>query len=419
MAPRARGWILGLAVVGLVAAAASSYVHYQLVNDPTYTSFCDVSETVSCTQLYQSRYGSIAGIPVALGGVFWFGVVLLLAFAEAKGPSSSRENVAAYFLVWSTVGLSVAMYMAYASFFVLGTFCLLCGIVYVAVVGIFLLSGAGTSTRLLTLPDAVVRDLGLLARRPVGLLVTVMFVGGMAALAWSFPEPMSLSGLPPGLGPDAENNVGSPPPSSADQRSEFERYWAEQPQVDLDVETDGAEVIVHKFNDFQCPACANTQLAYAPIFQKYASSHPGSVRLVLLDFPLDPSCNDQSPNGPHASACDAAVAARLAREVGDAVGERMERWLYSNQETMTADTISSALDEIAGIDRDRMAARYDDVIQEVRSDIALGAALPVEATPTYIINGVLIKGGLSPQFFDQAIAIELERAGQDLSNAPD
>ncbi len=399
---------MGLAVVGLVAAAGSSYMHYQLVNDPTYTSFCDVSETVSCTQLYQSRYGSIAGIPVALGGVFWFGVVLLLAFAQAKGPSTTWENVSAYFLVWSTVGLSVAMYMAYASFVVLGTFCILCGIVYVAVIGIFLLSGGNTSTPLLSLPMAVVRDMRLLVRRPVGLLVTVGFVGGVAALAMSFPEPRSLSGLPPGLSPGADSIAL--PPASADERTEFEKYWAEQPQVDLGVETEDADVIVFKFNDFQCPACASTQLAYAPIFQKYRSSHPGSVRLVLLDFPLDPSCNDESPNGPHASGCAAAVAARLAREVGDEAGERMERWLYSNQETMTPDTIGMALDEIAGIDPDRMAARYDDVIQEVRSDIAVGAALPVEATPTYIVNGVLIKGGLSPQFFDQAIAFELERA---------
>ncbi len=399
---------MGLAVVGLLAAAGSSYMHYQLVNDPTYTSFCDVSETVSCTQLYQSRYGSIAGIPVALGGVLWFGVVLLLLLAQTKGPNTTRDNVPAYFLVWSTVGLSVAMYMAYASFFVLGTFCILCGIVYVAVIGIFLLSGASTSTSLLSLPMAVVRDMSLLTRRPVGLLVTVGFVGGVAALAMSFPEPRPLSGLPQGLNPAADSPALPPP--TADEGTEFERYWADQPQVDLGVETEDADVIVFKFNDFQCPACASTQLAYAPIFQKYRSSHPGSVRLVLLDFPLDPSCNDESPNGPHASGCAAAVAARLAGEVGDEAGERMERWLYSNQETMTLDTIGMALDEIAGIDPDRMAARYDDVIQEVRSDIAIGATLPVEATPTYIVNGVLITGGLSPQFFDQAIAIELERA---------
>ena len=403
MTGRARGWIVGLAVAGLLAATSSTYMHFQLVNDPGYTSFCDVSETVSCTQLYQSRYGSVAGIPVALGGVFWFGVVLLLAFADVRGPTASRENVAAYFLVWSTVGLSVAMYMAYASFFVLGTFCMLCGVVYVSVIGIFLLSGTSPSTPLLKLPMAAVRDLDQLVRRPVGLLATLGFAGVMVATALSFPQPGSLGGAIPPI----TNAVSSVSPE--DQRSEFERYWAEQPRVNLGIETEEGVVTVFKFNDFQCPACANTERAYSPIFQKYQSSHPGRVRLVLLDFPLDPSCNDQSPNGPHPSACVAAVAARLAREVGESEAERMERWLYSNQGTMTAETIAGALADIAGVDRERLTTRFDEVIGDVRADIAVGASLPVEATPTYIVNGVLIRGGLSPEFFDQAIAIELER----------
>ena len=36
--------------------------------------------------------------------------------------------------------------------------------------------------------------------------------------------------------------------------------------------------------------------------------------------------------------------------------------------------------------------------------------LPVEATPTYVINGVVVKGTLNPQYFDAAIAYELDRA---------
>ena len=150
-----------LALVGLAAAASSTYMHFQLMSAPGYTSFCDINETVSCTQLYQSRYGSVAGVPVALGGVFWFGVVLLLAVADARGPTASREHVAAYFVVWSTVGLSVAMYMAYASFYVLQTFCLLCGIVYVTVVGIFLLSGSRGAIPLRTLPATIFHDLAI------------------------------------------------------------------------------------------------------------------------------------------------------------------------------------------------------------------------------------------------------------------
>ena len=88
----------------------------------------------------------------------------------------------------------------------------------------------------------------------------------------------------------------------------------------------------------------------------------------------------------------------------------MERWLYSNQETMTADSIAQALGEIASADDDLLATRYDEVVEHVRSDIATGAALPVEGTPTYVINGVLLRDGWSPRFFDQAIALELQRA---------
>ena len=72
MQGRTQGWIIGLATVGLIAATSSSYMHFQLANDPFYTSFCDVNASVNCTQLYQGPYGSVAGIPVALGGVFWW-----------------------------------------------------------------------------------------------------------------------------------------------------------------------------------------------------------------------------------------------------------------------------------------------------------------------------------------------------------
>ena len=77
---------------------------------------------------------------------------------------------------------------------------------------------------------------------------------------------------------------------------------------------------------------------------------------------------------------------------------------------MNADTIAAALADIARVDTDHLARRFDEVIREVRADIAVGAELPVQATPTYIINGVLVRGGLSPQLFDQAIALELQRS---------
>ena len=62
---------------------------------------------------------------------------------------------------------------------------------------------------------------------------------------------------------------------------------------------------------------------------------------------------------------------------------------------------------MAGIGADRYDDAYDAMVLLVRADIAFGDELPVEATPTYVINGVLIKGTLAPQYFDAAIAREL------------
>jgi len=43
----ARPLILILALAALAASIAALYVHYRIIKDPTYSSFCDISETVS------------------------------------------------------------------------------------------------------------------------------------------------------------------------------------------------------------------------------------------------------------------------------------------------------------------------------------------------------------------------------------
>ena len=426
MSSRSRRWMAVLALAGLGAAAASTYVHARMVSDPAYVSFCDVNARVSCSEVYQSRYGSVAGVPVALGGVVWFAGVLLLAFASARGPAASRDNVDGYLLVWSTIGLAVAMYMAYASFFVLQTVCLLCLVVYVAVVGIFLLAGSASATPVSRLPAAAAADIGHLARRPVGLALVLAYAAGAAGGAAWFAR---AGGVPEIAAATAGGETGAAAPA-ADQRSEFERFWESQPRMDFALPAStpdpGAAVVVVKFNDYQCPACANTERIYAPIFAKYASSHPGQVAQVTLDFPLDPACNDETPNGQHDAACEAAVSVRLAAAVSPEARERMAAWLYANQAGLERDAIVAALEEVSGVDAARFDARYAAEIEQVKLDIAVGAALPVQATPTYIINGVLLRGGLAPRFFDAALAYELARAssppeeprGDEAADAP-
>ena len=110
MSSRTRALILAFAVVGLGLAAASSYVHYRLLTDPGYVSPCDVNSTFSCSQVYLSRFGSVAGIPVAIGGLVWFGLAGLLAgFGRADGKPSVA---AGYLLALSVIGVGVSLYLA-------------------------------------------------------------------------------------------------------------------------------------------------------------------------------------------------------------------------------------------------------------------------------------------------------------------
>ena len=230
MTSRTRTLLVAFALLGLGAASASAYVHYRLVTDPSYSSACDISATVSCTQAYLSRYGSFWGVPVALGGILYFALVLLLSALGGRGNDAERENIAGYIFVLSTVALAFVLYLAWASFFQLKAVCLLCVTTYVAVVAVFIISGGATKLPMTTLPRRAARDAGALSKSPVALLITVLFLGGAAALISMFPRE----------GAAFTETVAAPapqyPPLTDAQRAEFERWWDVQPKVDMPVD---------------------------------------------------------------------------------------------------------------------------------------------------------------------------------------
>jgi uncharacterized membrane protein/protein-disulfide isomerase len=400
MSKRAAILALTCALVGLAASAAAAYTHYHMLYDPAYRSFCDVSATISCTQVYQSRFSTVRGIPVAIIGALWFVAAALLSVSGLTARQTVRENVPGYLFVMSTLALAVILYLGYASIVLLKTYCLLCLTTYAAVIGLFLISGAATSFPMTTLPRRASRDVRVFVGSPLALTVAVLFFAGAASTLAFFPREGAATADNPAAA------ASTAPVATQDQRSEFERWYASQPRVPLIIPAEGATVLVVKFNDFQCPACGQSYLQYKPIFAKYEAEHPGAVRLVLKDYPLNRDCNDAIGQTIHPAACDAAVAVRLAQAHNRT--EAMEEWLYSHQPAMTPPSVRQAARDIGQItDFD---AKYPSVLGQVKSDVALGRQLVVKSTPTFFINGVKIEGALPPQYFDQAIAYELQHA---------
>jgi uncharacterized membrane protein/protein-disulfide isomerase len=398
MSSRSRTLLLAFALLGLGASSVSSYVHYNLLTEPSYSSFCDVSATVTCSEAYTSQYGSFLGVPVAIGGVVFFAVVLVLAGMPGRAGSGARETVPAYIFVLSTIGLAFVLYLAWASYFVLKVFCILCAITYVSVIAIFIISGGATTFPMTTLPGRAARDIRTLLTSPLALLIAVLVIAGSAAAILYFPRE--------GPATPAAAQVAIPT-IRPDERAKLEAWWAVQPKVELPVPmTAGTKVQILKFSDYQCPGCRAAHDVLKPVLAKYDK---GVVEFVLKHYPLEPECNPNVPGGNHFAACEAAAAYVMARGTG--FQQKLDDWLFENQRTLTKDVVRQAAKDQAGISD--FDARYPRALQEVKTDASLGGVLNVKFTPTVYLNGRMIAGngnGLPPaQYIDALIDIELKR----------
>ena len=388
--------LLAFALLGLGASTFSSYVHYKLLTDPGYVSICDVSGKVSCTQAYLSQYGSFMGVPVAIGGIIFFAVAAVLAGLAGGANSRARENAAGYIFAWSTIGLAFALYLAWASYVVLGVFCILCAITYVSVIGLFVVSGGATTFPMTSLPGRAARDIRTLVSSPVALVMLLVIGGGSAALIASFPNESTAAAA-------QEQALATIQPLTPEQRKQIEDWWAVQPVTELPIPPSaGTKVLIVKFSDFQCPACRSAFEALKPVLAKYQGQ---GVEFVKKHYPLEGECNPYAAGMNHYGSCEAAAAYEMAKGTPNLA--KLDEWFFDHQQSLNRDVVRRAAEEQAGIkDFD---ARYEAALQTVKTDAGLGKLVNVSSTPTIFINGRKIPCCPPAAYYDAFIDIELKK----------
>jgi protein-disulfide isomerase len=171
----------------------------------------------------------------------------------------------------------------------------------------------------------------------------------------------------------------------------------------LPIPNDGSTVLIVKFSDYMCPACRQTYEWYKPVLGKYLSG--GQVRYVVKHYPLEGECNPSAPSNHYAS-CEAAAAVIMARARGTA--QTLEQWIFSNQASLTPDSVKKAAREIGGIQD--FDAQYSKALEEVKLDAGLGGVLGVNRTPTFYIAGRKLPTEtiLPPQYFDYLVELALK-----------
>ncbi len=151
---------------------------------------------------------------------------------------------------------------------------------------------------------------------------------------------------------------------------------------------DKAILKIVKFSDFQCPACKKASQAFKPFFLK----NKDRVLFVYRHFPLDSTCNPNASGGNHLMACTAAAASYCAGKKG--MFQNAHNRIFDKQEDLSKEWIDEEMKRL-GIDTSCLTDKKTK--ESIERDIAWGASIDVNSTPTYWVNGRKMGGGLSPE----------------------
>jgi|694.fasta_scaffold00955_42 protein-disulfide isomerase len=163
-----------------------------------------------------------------------------------------------------------------------------------------------------------------------------------------------------------------------------------------------AKVTLVEYSDFQCPACR----AFEDIVKQLQESYSGEdLKIVYRHFPL----RSIHPN------------ADLAAQAAEAAGEEGKFWemkdiLFKNQAEWSKEKDPKGLFgayaksiglDVAEFDEDLLPE--DDSKERVEKDYQSGVALGVNSTPTFILNGVVLKNPQNLDEFKKLIDAELKK----------
>jgi uncharacterized membrane protein len=155
--PRWPGLIGTMAsVAGLGIAGYLTYEHFT----GSSSLVCSDKGIVNCLAVTTSSYAMVAGVPVAVLGLIFFAIMLVLQFPVVwKWPNPIIRKAR---LAWAVVGLGTVIYLLYAELFKIDAICLWCTAVHVLTLVVFVSTVFGT---LSTAPVGEELDLSAYAGR--------------------------------------------------------------------------------------------------------------------------------------------------------------------------------------------------------------------------------------------------------------
>ena len=107
---------LGIGLIGFADSSFLAMKHYLALPVPCFiVQGCDIVTT--------SRFSMIGPVPLAVLGMLYYLVVIILAVAYFD---SKKKNILLFLAKFSVIGFATSVYLVYLQAFILHAFCLYC-----------------------------------------------------------------------------------------------------------------------------------------------------------------------------------------------------------------------------------------------------------------------------------------------------
>tara|TARA_Y100000310_G_scaffold325900_1_gene390100 strand:- start:823 stop:1197 length:375 start_codon:yes stop_codon:yes gene_type:complete len=107
-----------LAFIGILLSIYTISIERNLKKDKKYKAACDISDKISCTKTFSSKYAHLFILPNALYGIMFYIILLFLT------------NITIIFYL-SLIAVVGSLALAYVQIFKTKIFCLVCTSIYI------------------------------------------------------------------------------------------------------------------------------------------------------------------------------------------------------------------------------------------------------------------------------------------------
>ena len=371
-----------LSLIGLGLSAYLYYIHLGLLRGEFLGgAVCSGTGAFNCHAVTSGRWGSFLGMPLALWGCLSYAVMIGLALLAFQSEDWAARAISLIFVLASAmVAVDIGLFIVMAA--VIRLYCAFCLMTYAVNVAIL-----GFAVAALGRPWPGVFSSLHVPRVPLfwGLVLTA----AAGVVGTHLTSLFIMEGAPGAL------------------RQQLEEYVSKQPvrgMVVLDHDPihgpASAPVQMVEFSDFLCPACQRAS-KMIPIL---LASHRNDIVFAFKNYPLDTACNSNVQRNVHPGSCQVAAAGECANQQGkfwtfhDFVFEKGHDY---NVQNLNQDIVILGLDAAAF----RACMESGQGMDAVKRDIAEAAKWQIMSTPTFIINGTPVTGGLNPSVFEEFLSM--------------